>query len=91
MGYDVKGLDRVMYATLTKKNVERGKWRFLAEKEIRLLKYLNASYKKPIVKAEDKSAVSIEKKAEKKPVKKFKKETKKETEIKKPSTKAAIS
>jgi 23S rRNA pseudouridine2605 synthase len=46
LGYDVKGLDRVMYATLTKKNVERGKWRFLSEKEIRLLKYLNISHKK---------------------------------------------
>ncbi|MEP7110358.1 MAG: pseudouridine synthase [Ferruginibacter sp.] len=46
LGYDVKGLDRVLYATLTKKNVERGKWRFLSEKEIRLLKYLNASHKK---------------------------------------------
>lgn len=39
--YDVKGLDRVMYANLTKKNVERGKWRYLSEKEIRLLKYMN--------------------------------------------------
>jgi len=38
-GYDVKALDRVMYAGLTKKNVERGKWRYLSEKEIRLLKY----------------------------------------------------
>lgn len=47
LGYDVKGLDRVMYAGLTKKNVERGKWRFLSEKEIRLLKYLNASKNKP--------------------------------------------
>ena len=47
LGYDVKGLDRVMYATLTKKNVDRGKWRFLSEKEIRLLKYLNKS-KKPV-------------------------------------------
>ena len=43
LGYDVKGLDRVMYASLTKKNVERGKWRFLSEKEIRLLKYMNKS------------------------------------------------
>lgn len=48
LGYDVKGLDRVMYAGLTKKNVERGKWRFLSEKEIRLLKYMNASKKKII-------------------------------------------
>ena len=46
LGYDVRNLDRVMYANLTKKNVERGKWRFLTEKEVRLLKYLNASYTK---------------------------------------------
>lgn len=44
LGYDIRNLDRVMYASLTKKNVERGKWRFLSEKEVRLLKYLNASY-----------------------------------------------
>lgn len=37
--YDVKGLDRVVFAGLTKKNVDRGKWRFLTEKEIRDLKY----------------------------------------------------
>lgn len=48
LGYDVRGLDRVMYANLTKKNVERGKWRYLSEKEIRLLKYLNK--KQPRVK-----------------------------------------
>jgi 23S rRNA pseudouridine2605 synthase len=46
LGYDVKGLDRVMYAGLTKKNVERGKWRHLNEREIRLLKYMNNSKKK---------------------------------------------
>jgi 23S rRNA pseudouridine2605 synthase len=38
-GYDVKGLDRVVFAGLTKKNVDRGKWRFLSEKEVRDLKY----------------------------------------------------
>lgn len=43
LGYDVRGLDRVMYAGLTKKNVQRGKWRLLVEKEIRVLKYLNSS------------------------------------------------
>jgi 23S rRNA pseudouridine2605 synthase len=43
LGYDVKGLDRVLYAGLTKKNVPRGKWRFLAEKEVRQLKYINKS------------------------------------------------
>jgi len=46
LGYDVKNLDRVMYANLTKKNVERGRWRYLSEKEIRLLKYMNSSKKK---------------------------------------------
>ena len=46
LGYDVKGLDRVMYAGLTKKNVERSKWRYLSEKEIRLLKYMNESNRK---------------------------------------------
>lgn len=38
-GYDVKNLDRVIFAGLTKKNVDRGKWRFLSEKEVRDLKY----------------------------------------------------
>lgn len=46
LGYDVRNLDRVMYANLTKKNVDRGKWRFLQEKEVRLLKFMNASYGK---------------------------------------------
>jgi 23S rRNA pseudouridine2605 synthase len=45
LGYDVRGLDRVVYAGLTKKNVPRGKWRLLTEKEIRVLKYLNSSGK----------------------------------------------
>lgn len=44
MGYDVKGLDRVMFANLTKKNVDRGKWRFLKDKEVRLLKFMNTSF-----------------------------------------------
>lgn len=39
LGYDVKNLDRVMFAGLTKKNIDRGKWRFLNEKEVRELKY----------------------------------------------------
>lgn len=43
LGYDVKALDRVMYAGLTKKNVERGKWRYLSDKEIRVLKYMKKS------------------------------------------------
>jgi 23S rRNA pseudouridine2605 synthase len=44
LGYDVRHLDRVMFANLTKKNVDRGKWRFLSEKEVRLLKFLNKSF-----------------------------------------------
>ncbi len=44
LGYDVKSLDRVMFANLTKKNVERGKWRLLQEKEVRLLKFMNKSF-----------------------------------------------
>jgi 23S rRNA pseudouridine2605 synthase len=49
LGYDVKGLDRVMFANLTKKNVDRGQWRLLNEKEVRLLKFMNKSFvrKKP--------------------------------------------
>ncbi|MBL0912528.1 MAG: pseudouridine synthase [Bacteroidia bacterium] len=39
-GYTVVKLDRVTYAGLTKKNLPRGKWRFLDEKEINLLKML---------------------------------------------------
>lgn len=39
LGYDVVKLDRVMYAGLTKKNVSRGKWRFLTEKEVITLKH----------------------------------------------------
>ena len=46
LGYTVKNLDRVLFANLTKKNIERGKWRFLTEKEVRLLKYMNQSFVK---------------------------------------------
>ena len=38
LGYKVKKLDRVYFAGLTKKNLPRGKWRFLTEKEINMLK-----------------------------------------------------
>ena len=39
LGYDVVSLDRVQYAGLTKKDLPRGKWRFLNEKEVIRLKY----------------------------------------------------
>ena len=38
LGYKVKKLDRVYFAGLTKKNLRRGAWRFLEEKEINMLK-----------------------------------------------------
>ena len=38
LGYRVKKLDRVYFAGLTKKNLSRGKWRFLTEKEINMLR-----------------------------------------------------
>jgi 23S rRNA pseudouridine2605 synthase len=47
LGYNVVKLDRVTYAGLTKKEVPRGKWRMLTEKEVSYLKMLNVpkSYK----------------------------------------------
>ena len=58
LGYDVRGLDRVMYAGLTKKNVQRGKWRLLTEREIRILKYLNSSFRGSPAPAAKKPAAS---------------------------------
>ncbi|MFO8000601.1 MAG: pseudouridine synthase [Marinilabilia sp.] len=37
LGYNVEKLDRVYFAGLTKKNLPRGKWRFLNEQEVRTL------------------------------------------------------
>lgn len=71
LGYDVRNLDRVMFGNLTKKNVERGKWRYLVEKEIRLLKFMNSSFikkspeepaEKTLVKREQATAVKTERK-----------------------------
>ncbi len=39
LGYTVKRLDRVYYAGLTKKDIPRGRFRFLSEKEIIMLKH----------------------------------------------------
>jgi len=38
LGYRVTKLDRVYFAGLTKKNLPRGKWRFLTQKEVNMLK-----------------------------------------------------
>ena len=45
-GYEVKRLDRVSYAGLTKKDLPRGKWRYLTERELIYLKYLTDGSKK---------------------------------------------
>ena len=39
LGYEVLTLDRVLYAGLTKKNLPRGTWRFLSEREVVFLKH----------------------------------------------------
>jgi 23S rRNA pseudouridine2605 synthase len=38
LGYEVVKLDRVYFAGLTKKNLHRGEWRYLSEKEVNMLK-----------------------------------------------------
>jgi 23S rRNA pseudouridine2605 synthase len=38
LGYRVKALDRVSFAGLTKKTIQRGKWRFLTPREVSYLK-----------------------------------------------------
>jgi 23S rRNA pseudouridine2605 synthase len=38
LGYKVRKLDRVYFAGLTKKNISRGKWRLLSNKEVQFLK-----------------------------------------------------
>ncbi len=39
LGYDVLKLDRVYFGGLTKKDVPRGRWRFLEDEEVRRLKH----------------------------------------------------
>ncbi len=41
LGYEVTKIDRVYYAGLTKKNLPRGKWRFLTDQEVQYLKMLS--------------------------------------------------
>ena len=38
LGYEVKGLDRVYFAGLTKKGIKRGGWRYLTDGEINILR-----------------------------------------------------
>ncbi len=39
LGYEVKKLDRVIFAGLTKKNLPRGRWRYLTEEEVIMIKH----------------------------------------------------
>ncbi len=41
LGYKVVKLDRVVYAGLTKKDLPRGKWRYLSQEEVRNLKHFS--------------------------------------------------
>lgn len=45
LGYSVKKLDRVIFAGLTKKDLPRGRWRFLSEMEIANLKMITGNKK----------------------------------------------
>ena len=38
LGYDVKALDRVYFAGLTKKGLKKGQWRYLSEGEVNILR-----------------------------------------------------
>ena len=38
LGYEVKALDRVYFAGLTKKGLKKGQWRYLSEGEVNILK-----------------------------------------------------
>ncbi len=43
LGYEVRKLDRVIFAGLTKKDLPRGKWRYLSELEVNMLKMIAGS------------------------------------------------
>ncbi len=54
LGYDVIRLDRVLYASLTKKNLPRGKFRHLTTEEVGMLRMQIGGEKKTNVKKTDK-------------------------------------
>lgn len=47
LGYEVEKLDRVFFAGLTKKDLPRGRWRFLSEEEVRMLRHFTKGTVKP--------------------------------------------
>jgi len=69
-----------MFGNLTKKNVERGKWRYLVEKEIRLLKFMNSSFIKKT--PEDPEEKTLVKRGQAAPAKS---ETKEKRDLSKPA------
>jgi len=52
LGYEVRQLDRIVYAGLTKKDLPRGKWRFLENHEIAMLQ--NKDKKTPFMSIQEK-------------------------------------
>ncbi|MCU0432226.1 MAG: pseudouridine synthase [Bacteroidia bacterium] len=48
LGYQVVGLDRVVYAGLTKKNLPRSRWRHLTEEEVGMLKMTTGAGSKKV-------------------------------------------
>lgn len=48
MGYKVRKLDRTTFAGLTKKDLPRGRWRFLTEMEVNMLKMLTGKKRKAV-------------------------------------------
>ena len=45
MGYNVRKLDRVMFGSLTKKELPRGRWRLLSDTEVGMLKMISSEDK----------------------------------------------
>jgi 23S rRNA pseudouridine2605 synthase len=42
LGYNVRKLDRVMFGSLTKKDLSKGRWRFLTDAEVGMLKMISS-------------------------------------------------
>ena len=53
LGYEIKKLDRVGFAGLTKKDLPRGRWRFLDEREVGFLKMRGSGKKNKSAEAEE--------------------------------------
>jgi 23S rRNA pseudouridine2605 synthase len=93
LGYEVIKLDRVFFAGLTKKDLPRGRWRFLSEQEVRMLKHFTLGKQEQTEKPKEKAKVQPAEKPKPKeeknalPKEKVKKEIKKKAPVKKSSIK----